>query len=100
MKTEQYERILEKLERTAELLQHPERATKAGRILAYSNVNELQNDINELRDVFERNRLFLVDVADSLDGLNFGTLDELPELPDLDELPEIDELTDIGELEI
>lgn len=100
MKTAQYERILEKLERTAELLQQPERATKAGRILAYSNINELQNDINELRDVFERNRLFLVDIADSLDGLNFGTLDELPELPDLDELPELDELTDIDELEI
>ena len=100
MRTAQYERILQKLERTAELLKDPERAARAGRLLTYPNIEELQKDINELLDVYKRNRLFLIDIADTVSGLQFAPLD-LPEFNfEIDNDFEIDETADIDNLEI
>ena len=91
MKTEQYERILKALERTAELLKDDERARRAGRLLVYPSIQDLQTDVNELRDEFKRNRLFLIDIADSLDGINIEPLPEIEPL-DFSDLPDLNNL--------
>lgn len=87
MKKAQFERILKALERTAELLKDNERARRAGRLLVYPSYEELQKDVNELRDIFERNRLFIIDIEESMQGL---TLPEI-ELPEQVELEDEDE---------
>ena len=87
MKKAQFERILKALERTAELLKDNERARRAGRLLVYPSFEELQKDVNELRDIFERNRIFIIDIEENMQGLT---------LPDL-ELPEQIELEDESE---
>lgn len=69
MRTAQYERILKALERTAELLQDTDRAKRAGRVLVYPSIEELQKDINELLEAFKRNRLFIVNIEDTMSGL-------------------------------
>ena len=83
MKAEQFERIVNALRTCSELLKDPEREKRAARLLVYKTGKQLREDLNDLREAFESNRLFIVDV---LDGLELETLDELPELPDLDEL--------------
>lgn len=100
MRTAQYERILEKLERTAELLKDPERAARAARLLTYPNIDELQKDINGLLDVYKRNRLFLIDIADTVSGLKLPAVD-LSEFDfEIDKDFEIDVNADIDNLEI
>ena len=84
MKTEQFERIQKALERTAELLQDTDRAKRAGRLLVYQSIEELQKDVNDLRDIFERNRLFIIDIEESMQGLTLPEI-ELPEQVELED---------------
>lgn len=90
MNAEQYHRILTALERTAELLQDPERAARAARLLVYPNCESLQRDVNDLREAIRENRLFIVDVLDGLPD-PLPDIDELEPL-DLSELPPLNKL--------
>ena len=81
MKQAQYDRILQKLEKAAKLMQDPKRASAAGRLLVYPNCEELQNDVNELLKAFKENQLFMLDTdemfegAEALDLEAFGEID-------------------------
>ena len=95
MKAEQFERIVNALRTCSELLKDPEREKRAARLLVYKTGKQLREDLNDLREAFESNRLFIVDV---LDGLELETLDV--EALDLDELPELDELPQLEPLDV
>ena len=92
MKTAQYERILQKLERTSELLQDSERAKRAGRLLVYSSIEELQTDINELTKAFRANKAFVLDTEELFEGIAELDFDEVTEFefPSIDDLPQFE----------
>lgn len=72
MTTEKYNRIMQQLEKAAELLADP----RAGSLLR-TDPAELLENVNELRKALESNKLFLIDIQEELDGL---------ELPDFETL--------------
>lgn len=72
MTTEKYKRIMQQLEKAAELLADP----RAENLLR-TDPAELLENVNELRKALESNKLFLIDIEEQLDGL---------ELPDFGEL--------------
>lgn len=72
MTTEKYKRIMQQLEKAAELLADP----RAENLLR-ADPAELLENVNELRKALESNKLFLIDIEEQLDGL---------ELPDFGEL--------------
>ena len=72
MTTEKYNRIMQQLEKAAELLADP----RAENLLR-TDPAELLENVNELRTALESNKLFLIDIEEQLDGL---------ELPDFGEL--------------
>lgn len=67
MKAEQFERIINALGTCSELLKDPEREKRAARLLAYKTGKQLREDLNNLREAFESNRLFIVDILDGLE---------------------------------
>lgn len=86
MKQAQYERILQKLEKAAKLMQDPKRASAAGRLLVYPNIEELQSDVNELLNAFRANEMFMLDSEELFEGieeLSFADVNEL-DLLDVD----------------
>ena len=66
------DRIMQQLEKAAELLADP----RAENLLR-TDPAELLENVNELRKALESNKLFLIDIEEQLDGL---------ELPDFGEL--------------
>lgn len=73
MTTEKYKRIMQQLEKAAELLADPR-----AKNLLRTDPAELLENVNELRTALESNKLFLIDIEEQLDGLerpDFGELE-------------------------